>query len=197
MRIAAGFAVHTGWAQLVLVAGDLRQPIVLDRHRVALVPDDLPGAAYHAAQGLPLAEAERLVEKVHAAVEATAPAVLADIDELAREDGRLVAVGISGGPPRDVPELTKVLAAHNLLHLAEGELYRGALWDAAADRGLVVAPLSTKHWAQDAAVALGTSAERVATRLAELRVDLGAPWRLDHKLATAAALAALVAAEDA
>ena len=113
MRIAAGFAVHTGWAQLVLVAGDLRQPIVLDRHRVALVPDDLPGAAYHAAQGLPLAEAERLVEKVHAAVEATAPAVLADIDELAREDGRLVAVGISGGPPRDVPELTKVLAAHN------------------------------------------------------------------------------------
>ncbi len=195
MHIAAGFAVHTGWAQLVLLAGDLRQPLVLDRRRVTLVPEDLPGAVYHAAQGLPLDEAERLVEKVHAAVEDLAPGVLAAVDEAASEDGRLVAVGISGGAPRDVPELTKVLSAHNLLHLAEGELYRGALWDAAADRGLPVAPLSTKHWAQDAAAALGTTADRVATRLAELRVDLGAPWRLDHKVATAAALTALVAAE--
>jgi hypothetical protein len=197
MRIAAGFAVHTGWAEAVLVAGDLRRPLVLDRRRVRLVPEDLPGAVYHAAQGLPVAEAERLVEKVHAAVEATVPAVLGHIVDVARRDGELVAVGLSGGPPRDVPELSKVLSAHNLLHLAEGELYRGVLWDAAADRGLPVAPLSTKHWAEDAALALGATADLVATRLAELRVDLGAPWRVDHKVATAAALTALAAAGPA
>ena len=87
-----------------------------------------------------------------------------------------------------------MLKSHALLHLAEGELYRGAICDAADARGLTVVPIHPKDGISETAHALGVAAEPFARRLADLRGELGAPWQADHRLATAAALAALHAA---
>jgi hypothetical protein len=84
-----------------------------------------------------------------------------------------------------------VLRSHALLHLAEGELYRGAICDAADARGLAVVPIDPKHGISETAHALGAAPEPFAQRLAALRAELGPPWQADHRLATAAALAAL------
>ena len=190
MDIGAGFAIHTGWAAAVLVAGDAQQPLVVDRRRVTLCPDALPRQVYHAAQDLPPAKAALLVREVHEAVDTLTELVIDELAAVAEPHGKLVAVGVTGFP-RDVPVLEKVLASHALLHLAEGELYRGAICDAASDRGLAVAPIHPKHGISETAHVLGAAPEQFARRLADLRSELGAPWQADHRLATAAALAAL------
>lgn len=190
MDIGAGFAIHTGWAAAVLVTGDARQPVVVDRRRVTLCPDVLPRQVYHAAQDLPPAKAALLIREVHEAVDALTDDVLGELTDIAKPHGSLVAVGVTGFP-RDVPALDKVLASHALLHLAEGELYRGAICDAADARGLTLVPIHPKDGIRETAHALGTAAQPFAQRLADLRADLGAPWQADHRLATAAGLAAL------
>jgi hypothetical protein len=190
MDVGAGFAIHTGWAAAVLVTGDARRPTVVDRRRVTLCPESLPRQVYHAAQDLPPAKAALLVREVHEAVDRTTELVLDELAGVAQEHGPLVAVGVTGFP-RDVPVLEKVLASHALLHLAEGELYRGAICDAADGRGCTVVPIDPKHGITETAQAVGVAPEPFARRLTDLRQELGAPWQADHRLATAAALAAL------
>jgi hypothetical protein len=193
MDIGAGFAIHTGWAAAVLVGGDARKPVVVDRRRVTLCPDSLPRQVYHAAQDLPPAQAALLVREVHEAVEQLTDHVLGELADVAEPHGTLVGVGVTGFP-RDVPTLEKVLASHALLHLAEGELYRGAICDAALERGLTVVPIDQKHGIAETAHVLGAAPELFAKRLTELRTSVGAPWQADHRLAAAAALAAVRAA---
>ena len=193
MDIGAGFAIHTGWAAAVLVGGTARRPVVVDRRRVTLCPDALPRQVYHAAQDLPPAKAALLVREVHEAVDQLTDLVLDELGGIAKPHGTLVGVGVTGFP-RDVPTLEKVLASHALLHLAEGELYRGAICDAADRRGLAVVPIHPKQGISETAHALGAAPEPFAKRLTDLRAELGAPWQADHRLATAAGLAALHAA---
>jgi hypothetical protein len=191
--IGAGFAIHTGWAAAVLVAGDAGRPVVVDRRRVTLCPEALPRQVYHAAQDLPPAKAALLVREVHEAVDELTGSVLDQLADVAGAHGLLVAVGVTGFP-RDVPALDTVLRSHALLHLAEGELYRGAICDAADARGLAVVPIHPKDGINDTAHALGAAPGPFAQRLVSLRAELGAPWQADHRLATAAGLAALHAA---
>jgi hypothetical protein len=190
VELAWGCKPHSGWAVAVLVGGSPAEPLVLDRRRVLLCPDALPRQAYHAAQGLPGAEAAALVAEVDTAVATMTSAVVDELARVARSHGELVAVAVVGHP-RDLPELDVVLGNHSLLHAAEGELYRAALDDAAAALGLTVCAAPSKHTVEAAAATLGTSRDSLTVRLTALRADLGAPWQADHRDATAAALMAL------
>jgi hypothetical protein len=190
MDVAWGCRPHTGWAIAVLVSGNADAPVVLERRRVALCPDDLPRMAYHAAQDLPRPRAAALVARVDAAVTRAAATVVDELERAARPHGHLVAMAVIGHP-RDLPELDAALSNHSMLHAAEGELYRAALDDAAHASGLPVLAAPPKRTVEEAAVALGTTGGDLAARLAGLRSELGAPWQADHKAATAAALMAL------
>ena len=190
VEVALGFKPHTGWAVAVTMGGDAAAPVVFDRRRVTLCPDDLPRQVYHHAQGLSPARAVRSVVDVEDAVDITSTLVLGELAERAAAHGELVAVGIVG-EPRDVPDLKQVLTSHALLHLAEGELYRGALDDAAHERGLTVSLMSHKGTVEQASAALGVSAGALTATLTGLRRELGAPWQADHRDAAAAALVAL------
>jgi hypothetical protein len=190
VELAWGCKPHSGWAVAVLAGGSPTEPLVLDRRRVQLCPDALPRQAYHAAQGLPQVEAAALVAEVHTAVEALTRAVVDELARVARLHGDLVAVAVVGHP-RGLPELDIVLRNHSLLHAAEGELYRAALDDAVAALGVTVCAAPSTHTIAAAATTLGTSRDALTVRLTALRADLGAPWRADHRDATAAALMAL------
>jgi len=190
MDLAWGCAPHSGWAVAVLAGGSAIRPVVLDRRRVQLCPDALPRQVYHAAQGLPAGRAATLVGEVDVAVASLARAVVGDLIDAARPLGELAAVAVLGRP-RDLPELEVVLGNHALLHAAEGELYRGALHDAAEARRLTVCAAPPKHTIAEAAAAMGTTRDALTATLDALRADLGAPWQADHKAATAAALLAL------
>jgi hypothetical protein len=88
-----------------------------------------------------------------------------------------------------------VLAAHSLLHAAEGELYRDVLVDAAAGRGLPVTLLGPRDAEPTGRRLLGRDPAELRALLTELGRPFGPPWTRDHKDAIVAALLALDAQE--
>jgi hypothetical protein len=189
-----GVADHSGWANLVTVAAgdDGSAPAVIDRRRCQLIGDDLPRQPYHAAGGVDGDEAERLVAHVVAAACAGAgralDALLADLGS----GHRIVAVALRSGGERPLPgTVAGVLASHSAMHAAEGQLYRDAWADAAADRGVAVALHARGDALGGAAALLGTTVERLGATVSALGRELGPPWQKEHREAAAAALGEL------
>lgn len=173
---ALGWRAHSGWAVLVVVAGTSAEPQILERARVELLEGDLPRQPYHAAAegGLGEERASELIGRVEdAALERAAGALTAAVERFG-----VTAVGVVGGGRAIPGELHRVLAAHALLHAAEGDLYEQALAAAAGRCGLPVHLEPAKTLAVPAAVEASGRA-------------LGPPWQKDHKLAAAVAFAAL------
>jgi hypothetical protein len=172
---ALGIAPRSSSALVVTLTGppDVR---LLARTHIDLVGDDLPAQAYHAAAGLPLPEAERLVQRWADEALTSAAACFAELTR----DGRVVAVGIAA-VVRPVPALEIVLRSHPLLHLAEGQLAREALAEAATQAGLPVHHLDPKGRHDPAAVERTVALGRIT----------GPPWRKEHRIAALAALSAL------
>src|SRR5579864_6067886 len=177
-----GVSDHGGWAVLVTVA---RDGTLLDRRRVELVDDNLPGLPHHhEGQLLPIDEAVTLVERVR--VSAEKHAVLA-LDAVAIAVPQILGIALRSCPqlPVTIAERIKDYRARNV---ADWVMYRKALASAAEARGWPV------HW-YDAKEVLG--AARQALRLENLdahflqvRRLVGPPWNTDHKLAMAAAIVA-------
>jgi hypothetical protein len=178
-----GVSDHGGWAILVTVAAD---GTLLDRRRVDLVGEGLPKIPHHSeGQRLPLAEAVDLVERVR--VSAERHAILA-LDAVAVAVPRILGVALRNCPqlPPTIAERIKDYRAQNV---ADWVMYRRALASAAETRGWPV------HW-YDAKKVLDAASEalRVETldaHFLQVRSSFGAPWAKDHKLAMAAAIAAM------
>jgi hypothetical protein len=153
-------------------------PVLIGRWALDLTEGRAPNQAYHAAAGLPLAQAETLVRR---AVDAVAEVTTRRLTELVGEIGSVDAVGVVVGDHPVPDSLAAILAAHTLMHAAEGQLYRDALLDAAADLGLRGVGLR-RRLAESRLV--GDLAEAVGA----LGRAAGPPWRKEHKLAAVAAI---------
>lgn len=174
-----GLCSRTGSAVAVALGPG---PALLGRWALDLRAEGVPAQAYHAAAGLPPPEAEALVRTaVDAAAEAAARWLTVLRGEL---DGELRAVAVIVGDYPVPDSVRAILAAHTLMHAAEGQLYREALLDAAADAGLHTTGVSAK-------IAAARLAGDLAAPIAALGAVAGRPWRKEHKLATVAALEVL------
>ncbi len=196
-RATVGLAPHSGWAVLVILAEGEPAPRVLDRRRVELADSTLAAAKqpYHAAQKLALKEAEALVARCAQGAKRLAREALAQARAAATSAGsELVGGAILENAARPLPALARILASHPLLHAAEGELFRRALRDAAAEAGLPLAAVREREVIAEAARALGKGEAELARALAAMGREVGSPWQLDHKKAAAAAWMRLAAA---
>jgi hypothetical protein len=165
MRAAIGFSVHTGWAAAVVLGAG---PQILARVRIELADQDHDARfVYHAAAERGGAEAR--IRRAEQTARERAEAGLCEV-----VTRHAVDVAALPAPKRTLPDLATILAAHPLLHAAEGELYRRAIADACAALGLAVVTPSPR------ALAVG---------------KVGAPWGKDQKDATALAWAALTSAD--
>ena len=194
MDLALGLRPHSGWAVAVAVGGDHAAPALVDRRRLALADLPPPVQPYHDAAGLPVAEAAALVRQATEAALSLAAAELSALVTALRGDGHQVvgvAVVAGAGSVREDLPLERVLAAHSALHAAEGELYRDALADAAADLGLPVTLVPPRDTPAMGRRLLGAEDAALAARLTELGRPLGPPWTRDHKDALVAGLAVL------
>ncbi len=177
-----GVSDHGGWAVLVTVA---RNGTLLDRRRVELVDENLPGIPHHhEAQLLPMDEGVALVERVRASAERHA--VLA-LDELAKTVPHIHGIAL-----RNCPELPPTIAEritdYRARNVADWVMYRTALAKAAEARGWPVNWYDAKN-----VLALASRALHVSSFDAyflQMRTTVGPPWNADHKLAMAAAIAA-------
>jgi hypothetical protein len=176
---ALGITLRSNSAVLIAVCGPAEDARLLDRRRIELVGDELPAQAYHAAAALEPADAQVLIDRWAAAALRSARR---GVDEAmaAATEYSMVGAGIVA-EVRDVPPLSKVLRAHPLLHLAEGQLAREALAEAAEAADLTVHYLPPK----------GPHDPAHAERASSMGREAGRPWRKEHKLAAVAALTTL------
>ena len=182
---------------LVTVAPD---GALLDRRQVDLTDRGLPTHPHHHegswavgryrdspwAREISLAEAIELVERVR---ESAGRGARASLDALAAT----VPVPIGRIAIRVCPELPPTteerIADNRAQAVADSVLYREALATAAEARGWTVHWYDRKRVFRDAATALGR--EDVDALLLAMGRSVGPPWQARHKLAAAAALAAV------
>ncbi len=178
-----GVSDHGGWAVLVTVAPD---GSLLDRRRVELVDEGLPKIPHHSeGQKLQLEEAVALVERVR--VSAERHAILA-LDAVTMVVPRILGVALRNCPPLPLT-IAERIQDYRAQNVADWVMYRKALASAAETRGWPVHWYDAKKVLSEASQALGV--DNLDAHFAQVRSSFGAPWGQDHKLAMAAAIAAM------
>jgi hypothetical protein len=186
--------VHSGWAVAVAVAGPDQAPRVVLRKRIELITPDVARQPYHAAVALNLEGAEDLIERSRAAVNRRAQEEVGALHfELKSRSFDVAGVGVLLASGRPLGTLAQTLASHAAIHTAEGEFFRNALIHASQHCGLPVMGVKERELFDKASADLQKPVEEIRSRITEMGVPLGPPWRTDEKLS--ALIAWLVLAE--
>jgi hypothetical protein len=175
-----GLHSRTGTAEAVALAVSTSSVKFRGRWSLDLLEDRADRQIYHTASDLPLVQAEAVVRET---TDVVAEIAVRHLRSIIRTLGRVDAVGVIVGDFPVPDSLAPILAAHTLMHAAEGALFRDALLDAAAACGVAGVGVSRNQAAQ-----LITG--EYADVLAAVGAEAGRPWRKDNKLATVAAILA-------
>ena len=184
---ALGFKLHTGWAAVVAAARTRDRIEILLRRRIELLPNDgsVPRFVYHEAAEVPLTDAKRLLKRTGSAARESAHTAIAAIVAELRVGGVTIdAAGVAAASTALPSDLSRILAAHTMIHSAEGVLFQEAVADTCEARGLKVLRIRERDlWPK-----LG---EAATAEIDGLRGLIGPPWGADQKTAAGLALAAL------
>ena len=121
-----------------------------------------------------------------------ATAIAEVVKELNGRHYGVVGAAILLASGRALPPLAKILAAHPLIHTAEGEFFRQAASSACEGLRIPVTAIPVRELEARAKVAFANRAARLQLSIANLGRSVGPPWTSDHK--TAALAAALLLA---
>jgi hypothetical protein len=195
-RAAFGIHMHSGWGVLVAVCAVPNSVEVLARRRIITANPEVPGAIqpYHFAALLQPPQQERHLADCAAASSRLAAAAIADmLRELETRNYRTIGAAVLMASGRPLPALAKILAAHPLIHTAEGEFFRNTVSQACETLQVPVTAIRERDLDERAVAAFGKSANRLQTNIAALGGGIGPPWTKDHKTATLAAALVLAA----
>jgi len=194
---AIGVQMHSGWGVLIAVSSPDSLEL-LDRKRIVVVDPAMPGGKqpYHHARllldGQNLAVAERYLEEYAAACEQMATFAIKEAVLGVRSQGyRIVGTAILQGAGRPLPPLAQILAAHPLIHTAEGEFFCRAARIACERLKIPVTGIRRRDLDERAKISFGKRANQLKRNIANLGKPLGPPWTADHKDAVLAAVTIL------
>ena len=183
---AVGFAVKSGWAAAVALAGSPTSPTVADSRRVDLCDPTLPESRqpYHA--GFSTAresgpELDRLLESVQRFGMKSVGNLL---EQRAADGLRLVGVGLVAGSLVDPDTIGN---SHIRIHAMEGRLFRSVIERAAAENNLSCATWRERDLDIAATEVIGRGGQSVRTAVASFKDSVKGPWRAEQKAATIAA----------
>jgi hypothetical protein len=192
--------MHSGWGVLVAVSGDADSIEILERRRIITAggvqgnvqqtDPRLPGPnqPYHHAATLALPEAEKYLANAAAASERLAFAAIGEVvRELEARQYRIVGSAVLLASGRTLPPLAKILAAHPLIHTAEGEFFRNAVRKACERLKIPVTSIPERELDEQAKTAFGKGASQVQRRIESMGSSIGPPWTKNHKSAALAA----------
>lgn len=157
--------------------GSIEDPGVLGRRRIVIADPNIPGSKqpFHAAEGLPIEQADVLIRKCR---ERSLELAIKAVRDLTT-DGHVVAAAFLFASGRPLPALEAILRSHAAIHTAEGEFFRGVLVEASEACGLSVAKIRERD------------IRDLPPHISALGKALGPPWTQDEKLASVAAWKAL------
>jgi hypothetical protein len=188
-----GVADHSGWAVCVTVAASRGLPVVVDRRRVDLIEPGVPSQPYHhETVGMPLAEAEKLVVRVRESVMRTTLTRVSELRAELQPSYTIVAMTLRNPPLAWVP--VTVAEAHEsypVMCRADGMMYHDALCTAARHLRFALELHDRGEEVPRASDRLSVSLEELEHFLQTAGESLGPPWQKEHRLAAAAAMAAL------
>jgi len=188
---AFGIRMHSGWGVLVTVTDSVE---VLDRRRIAVVSGDAPGGKmpFHHAEGLGLPRAQKYLANYTAECDRQARQEIARaLDDVKARGYNVTSAGLVLASGRTLPDLAHILAAHPLIHTAEGELFRDTVRRACESLALPVLGYRERDLPECASKLLGNASPKIIRQLAGMGKTLGPPWTADHKSAALAACLAL------
>jgi hypothetical protein len=199
MKAAAlGVHMHSGWGVLVAVSRDSHSVELLDRRRIVVADPDVPGAIqpYHfAAQLEPPKQEKHLARCAASSSRLAAKAIAEVVKELDGRHYNVVGTAVLLASGRVLPPLAKILAAHPLIHTAEGEFFRHAVHSACEGLHIPVSAIRVRELDARATVAFANRAGQVQDTIANLGRSAGPPWTSDHKTAALAAALLLTTSE--
>lgn len=176
LRTIAGISDHRGWAVIVCVA---RPGHVVDRRRITLIDEGLePQPLHHPEPNASLSETEARVRAVVDSATTHALRGLRALKEELAPRHRLTAITLPEGPEGLPDSVAEILASYKASVTADTRLYRDALCAAAAKLEIAVVRHPRRFKLPPESI------------LRELGRNLGPPWREEHRVAAAAALAA-------
>jgi hypothetical protein len=194
---AVAVAEHGNSAVLVTVAPGNE---ILDRRHIDLTRD-LPTHPYHHegswavgrylnsswARVISLADAVALVERVHVSADRGARESLEELAATLPVPISSIAIRVC---PRLPPTIEERIADTRAANVADSVMYRQALASAAEARGWSVHWYDRERVFCDAAAVIGR--EDINSFLSAMGRSIGPPWQAKHKLAAAAAIAAVM-----
>jgi hypothetical protein len=173
-----GFRTHSGWAVAVAMVDGA--PVLRRRIEMGKAKGFRSTQPYHAAEQMKLPEAEAFLQRTQeAALEMACGAIGALVAELEERGNRVRRASVLMGSGKPLPELARILAAHPLIHTAEGVFFREVLNTACGRCGLKAAAVKEREVPPE-----------LLARTSGMGKVLGRPWTQDEKLAAAAALLA-------
>ena len=191
---ALAFRAHSGWAAMVVVAGDANSIELIDRGRIELIDSSISGSKqpFHFAEDMSLKEATKYIDRCNTKTRLLAKNAFATIiDEMNKNDVTIVACASMQSSGNPLPALEKILASHALIHTAEGEFFRDAIAKACEFNNLQLTKIKEREVYQLASARFKLTEEELQERINKLGKLLGPPWRQDEKMATVAGLLAL------
>ncbi|HEX3281523.1 MAG TPA: hypothetical protein VHR36_09860 [Pyrinomonadaceae bacterium] len=192
MKVALGFKAHSGWAALVVIGRSGKEFEVIDRRRVELVDKTWEKQPYHAAEGLALKEAQKLIKQgTEAAYQRAQREMRSTAKSLGKHGHEILACAVLVPNPMPEWNAAEILAVHFRMHKAEGVLFPEALANAAEKCGLNLIRIPEKQLDEVAEKRLAAPLTDLMKQVMKLGKTVGPPWGKDQKSATLAALIGL------
>jgi hypothetical protein len=183
---AIGFSPHSGWAAMVVLCGTAAAPELLARSRVQLIDDHDPESKqpYHAVEFLCVEEATgRLDGYLAVATRLAYDCIRAQSEQLKGRGMAVKFVGIIDSSSRKQISLPSILASHALIHAADGDHFRNALFVAAEQCRLRVSRIPARMLEAHAGTSLRRPVEQILETVNKLALGKGPPWGADQKKA--------------
>lgn len=193
-----GVRVHSGWGALVALTSRNGAQDIIERSKITIIDPQIPGAMqpYHYAERLELPAAEKHIARCAAESGRMALEALIQLSAQLRDRGfALAGAAIVLSSAKPLPPLDKVLAAHPLIHTAEGEFFRQAFRGSLEQLRIPVTGIRARDLSDCAVKTFGKAASEIQKRIDGMGRDLGAPWTKDQKTAALAAAIVLAGAQ--
>jgi len=171
---------------MVVLGGSAAAPELLARSRVQLIDDQDPESKqpYHAVEFLCVEEATGRLDGYMAVATRLARDAIRDQSEQLQGRGILVrSVGIIDSSSRKLVSLPAILASHALIHAADGDHFRNALFVAAEQCGLPVCRVPARTLEAHAGGHLRRPVNKILATVDKLGLGKGPPWGADQKKA--------------